>query len=203
MNSLDKIVSESIRNNLEKDLGKHTFKKIEKMMDEYYGITVTESINDLSKLDLILRKFFGANAVKKELNIFRKILIVEKNKSGKSDIIIKDPEISYMIFRSYGNPDKKLILDSLTMHPKSISNIITKIDLRPSSTYKHAKELIRDGLLTMIRYSKASDGRKVKEYVTTLNRVIFDIQNKNIKVTITLETKHLQDSFVYNSIIKN
>ena len=133
---------------------------------------------NFSKLDLVLRKFFGPHAAKIELRIFKRILTIEKNTRIESSIIIKDPDIAKNIFESYGDPDKKKILDLLLDKPKSIPSTIVESNLPPASTYRRARELIRDGLLTMVGHANASDGRKVNEYTTTFNRATFDIQKQ-------------------------
>ena len=202
MNPLDKIISQSVMDVLEKDLGKRTYKKIEKELSEIHDLTVLEAAGDFSKLDLVLRKFFGPHAAKIELRIFKRILDVEKNRGVESSITIKDPIIAQNIFESYGDPIKKIILDLLLKQPKSIPEAINEAKLPPASTYRRAKELIRDGLLTMVGYSKASDGRKVNEYTTTFNRATFDVQGKDLSVYIKLQNKFLQDSFAYNSIVE-
>jgi hypothetical protein len=52
----------------------------------------------------------------------------------------------------------------------------------------------------MVGHTQASDGRKVNEYTTTLNRAIFDFQEKGLYVSVKLQNKFLKDSFAYNSI---
>ena len=202
MNPLDKIVSQSVKEVLEEDLGNRTYKKVEKELDEMFDISILEAASDFSKLDIVLRKLFGKHSTKLEMKIFNRIIIVEKKEKDESSITIKDPFIATKIFESYGNPVKKSILKVLQKHPKSIPEAIDEIKLPQASTYRRAKELIQDGLLTMVGYTQASDGRKVNEYTTTLNRVIFDFQEKGLHVNVRLQNKFLKDSFVYNSLVE-
>ena len=200
MNPLDKIVSQSVKEVLEEDLGSRTYKKVEKELDEMFGVSVLEAASDFSKLDIVLRKLFGKNSTKMEMKIFKRIIIVEKKEKDESSITIKDPVIATKIFESYGDPVKKNILEVLQKHPKSIPEAIDETNLPQASTYRRAKELISDGLLTMVGHTQASDGRKVSEYTTTLNRAIFDFQEKGLFVSVKLQNKFLKDSFAYNSI---
>ena len=200
MNPLDKIVAQSVRDVLEKDLGRHSYKKIEKEIDEMYGISVLEAVSDFAKLDLVLRKFFGNSAAKMESRILKKVITVEKKGKEEPSILIKDPNTAKIIFEAYGDPVKKVILELLLKQPKSIPEAILQIKLPQASTYRRAKELIRDGLLTMAGYTKASDGRKVSEYTATFNRATFDVQDKGLSVSVKLQNKFLKDSFVFNSI---
>jgi hypothetical protein len=107
MNSLDKIVAVGMRNVLEEDLGKATYKKIEKEVYDVYGISVVDAVSDFSKLDLVLRKFFGKHTSNIESKIFKKILSVEQNTKMESTITIKDPGVAKTVFESYGDPAKK------------------------------------------------------------------------------------------------
>jgi len=200
MNPLDRIVAKGVRDVLEEDLGKSTYKKIEKEVFETYGISVLEAVGDFSKLDLVLRKFFGKHTTNIESKIFKKILSVDKNTKTESKITIKDPSVAKAVFESYGDPAKKVILDLLLNEPKSIPEAITKSKLPKASTYTRIKELIRDGLLTIVGHTKASDGRKVTKYSTTFNKAIFEVQNDGLLVNVNVQNKFVKDSFSFNSI---
>ena len=199
MNSLDRVVAKGFRDVLEQDLGTTVYKKIEKDISDTHGITVLEAIADFAKLDLVLRRFFGKHTTNIESKIFKKILTVEDDTKNESTITIKDPSIAKEIFESYGDPAKKVILDLLNK-PKSIPEAIAKSKLPKASAYNRIKEMIQDGLLTPAGYAKASDGRKVSEYVTTFNKAVFEIQNKDMIVNVNVQNKLLKDSFTFSSI---
>ena len=200
MNSLDRIVAKGIRSVLEEDLGKSTYKKIEKEVFDVYGISVLDSVSDFSKIDLVLRKFFGKHTSNIESKIFKKILSVNNENKTESVITIKNPDVAKTIFEAYGDPAKKVILDLLLHESKSIPEAIAKSKLPKASTYNRIKELIQDGLLTMVGFTNASDGRKVNEYVTTFNKTIFEINDQNISINANIQNKFLKDSYAFNSI---
>ncbi len=200
MNPLDKIVAQSVREVLEKDLGKHSYKKIEKEISETHDISVLDAVSDFPKFDLVLRKFFGNNAAKIESRIFRKVIVVEKKGREEPSILIKDPDTAKRIFEAYGDPIKKIILELLLKQPKSIPETISQIKLPQASAYRRAKELIQEGLLTTAGHTNATDGRKVTEYATTFNRATFDVQDKGLSVSVKMQNRFLKDSFVFNSI---
>ena len=199
MNSLDRVVAKGFRDVLEQDLGTIVYKKIEKDIFATHGITVLEAVADFAKLDLVLRRFFGKHTTNIESKIFKKILTVDTNTKTESVITIKDPSIAKEIFESYGDPAKKVILDLLNK-PKSIPEAISKSKLPKASAYNRIKEMIQDGLLTPVGYTKAADGRKVSEYVTTFNKAIFQIQNQDMIVNVNVQNKFLKDSFTFSSI---
>ena len=200
MNSLDRIVAKGVRTVLEEDLGKSTYKKIEKEVLDVHGISVLEAVSDFSKLDLVLRKFFGKHTTNIESKIFKKILSVKNNTKTESTITIKDPDVAKKIFEAYGDPAKKVILDLLLHESKSIPETIAESKLPKASTYNRIKELIQDGLLTMVGFTNASDGRKVNEYASTFNKTIFEINNEKISINANVQNKFLRDSFAISSI---
>ena len=200
MNSLDRIVAKGIKSVLEDDLGKLTYKKIEKEVFDVYGITLLEAVHDFPKLDLVLRKFFGKHTSNIESKIFKKILSVGKNTKTESIITIKDPDVAKTIFESYGDPAKKIILDLLLNESRSIPEAIAKSKLPKASTYNRIKELIQDGLLTMVGFTNATDGRKVSEYATTFNKTVFEIQDETISINANVQREFLKDSFAFSSI---
>ena len=200
MNSLDRIVAKGVKMVLEKDLGKVTYRKIEKEVFDMYGISILEAVSDFPKFDLVLRKFFGKHTSNIESKIFKKILAVNDETKNESIIRIKDPHIAKNVFQAYGDPAKKIILDLLLHETKSIPEAIAKSKLPKASTYNRIRELIQDGLLTMVGFTKASDGRKVNEYATTFSKTIFEIQDENISINANVQKKFLTDSFAFNSI---
>ena len=94
----------------------------------------------------------------------------------------------------------KTILEILLKEPKSIPQAIAESKLSQDSAYRIAKELIKDGLITMTGYAKATDGRKVSEYETTFNRAKFDVQEKGLHVRVKLQNKFFKDSFALSVI---
>ena len=91
MNPLDKIVAQSVKDILEKDLGKHTYKKIEKEINTVYGIPVLEAVSDFPKIHLVLQKFFGGHAAKMESRIFKKVITIQKKGNEQPSILIQRP----------------------------------------------------------------------------------------------------------------
>ncbi|MCH9657292.1 hypothetical protein K0U27_01130 [archaeon] len=200
MNSFDRIVAKGVRTVLEEDLGKSTYKKIEKEVFDVHGVSMLDAVSDFSKLDLVLRKFFGKHTTNIESKIFKKILSVNSETKTESVILIKDYDVAKTIFEAYGDPAKKIILDLLLNESKSIPETIAKSKLPKASTYNRIKELIQAGLLTMVGFTNASDGRKVSEYATTFRKTVFEIQNESISINANIQKEFLKGSFAFNSI---
>ena len=194
------IVAKGVRTVLEEDLGKSTYKKIEKEVSDTYGISVLEAVGDFAKMDLVLRKFFGRHTSNIEYKIFQKIVSVDRNTKAGSTITIKDPIVAKSVFESYGDPAKKAILDLLLHESKSIPKAITESNLPKASTYNRIKELIADGLLVMNGFTGASDGRRVNEYITTFNKTVFEIADERVSISADIQSKFLKDSYTFNSL---
>ena len=93
-------------------LGKKTFERIEKRLNERYGISVVEAIRDFQKMDATLREFFGAGADEIEKDFLSNFLSVDNTMREKSWIKIENQNLANLILESFGNPHKKMILDS-------------------------------------------------------------------------------------------
>ena len=200
MNPLDRIVANGVRTVLEGDLGRATYRKIEKEVLDMYGISVQEAVGDFAKLDLVMRKFFGRHASNIESKIFRKILSVDKSTRTESSITIKDPAVASYIFESYGDPAKKAILDLLRAESRSIPEAIAASGLPKASAYSRIRELTRDGLLAVIGSTSASDGRRVNEYAATFDSTVFEVRDRHVSIKASIRSRFLSDSYVFNSI---
>lgn len=202
MNPLDVIISDGVRDVLERDLGKTTYRKIEKEVQTMYGITVQQAAGDFAKLDLVLRKFFGRHASNIESRVFKKILTPVKGTKGNAILKIKDPIVAKTIFESYGDPAKKIILDMMTHKSRTIPDVITASKLPKASTYSRIKSLINSGLLSMVGHTKAKDGRSVSVFSATLYKTVFDVKDSKILVSASMNDGILSKSFAYNSIVQ-
>lgn len=198
MNPLDKIIAQSIETTLKEDLGERTFNKVESLLQEHFGLSVEEAVNDFTKIDFVLRKLFKNLTIKIERKIFKKILTI---KHPDGTIIINDIILTKRILESYADPVKSIILESLMNNPNSIPEAIAKCDAPQSSAYRKTKELIKDGLLTMVGYTTASDDRKVSQFETSINRTKIDIHDKGIILEIQLKKNFLKNSYAFNSLV--
>ena len=62
MSGLDTLIARSLDSTIKENLGKKTLEKVEQRLFEKYGINLTQSIEDFTKLDTVLREFFGGGA---------------------------------------------------------------------------------------------------------------------------------------------
>lgn len=204
MNPLDVIVAEGVRNVLEDDLGRASYRKIEREVHTMYGLTVQEAAGDFAKLDLVLRKFFGRHTANIEVRMFKKILAPEGGRRGgrsSPGIKIKDRAVARTIFESYGDPAKKAILDMMR-RPRTIPDVITESGLPKASTYNRIRDLLDGGLLVQAGRAEAADGRSVNRFGATLRKAVFDVTDSGVSVSASLADDILGTSFAFNSVVR-
>ena len=204
MNPLDVIIADGMKNVLEEDLGKITYKNIEKEVHNMYGLNMRDAVGDFAKLDLVLRKFFGRHAANIESKAFKKIMSLEKNakqNGANTTLKITHNMVTRYVFESYGDPAKKAILD-IMQRPMTVPSAISMSGLPKASTYSRIKELLNGGLLAVVGYAEASDGRSVKEFSTTLRKVSFDVRDSWIGLSARVDDNILDKSFAFNSIVQ-
>jgi hypothetical protein len=77
----DTQLSESIRSVIKDNLSEITLKKIESRLSEKHHISIPMEVNEFSKLDDVLREYFGAGAENLEKKILIHMLSLEKSQN--------------------------------------------------------------------------------------------------------------------------
>jgi hypothetical protein len=186
--SLDAIIREN--------LGDKTIQKIEDRLFEKYGISLTQSIEQFQKLDVVLREFFGAGADGLEQRFFKSVCEV-KVLNGESWILIDNPALTKIILESFGDDDKKKIQSTLNGESLIISQIIEKCDIPQTSGYRKINSLIDNGLLIPAGHIATPDGKKVIRYKSIFDNIKIDIVKNKITVTLHLTKEDLGSSSVF------
>ena len=185
MPSLDKLLSKSLDEVIRKNLGDKTVQKIENRLVEKYGITLTESIEQFQKLDVVLREFFGAGADGLEERFLEFVCDV-KTSNNTNWVTIDNPTLTKIILESFGEDDKKKILSTLSHDALIISEIIEKCDIAQTSGYRKINALIDDGLLVPSGFVSTTDGKKVTKYRSIFNNIRIEIVKNKINVSLYL-----------------
>ena len=197
MSSLDYLLSGSISNMIEKKLGKRTFQKIEKRLNERYGISVLEAIRDFQKMDATLREFFGPGADDMEKDFLNDFVSLDDSKrNNDSWIVIEDQKLCRLILESYGSTDKQMILETSLRQPNVILDILENCNLPKSSGYKVIKSLIKDGLMTSHGYSVTKDGKRVNKYTSLFKNTKIDIQGNKMSVKVQINEDFIKESYL-------
>lgn len=201
MSALDYLLAKSLSLMIIDKLGKKSFQKIEKRLKERYDISVIQAIGDFQKMDATLREFFGPAADDMEKDFLNNFISFENNtKQEKSWIVIEDQNLANLILESFGNSEKKLILDSSLKQPNVILDILDSCNMPKSSGYRIIKDLIKDGLLTKKGYATTQDGKRVNKYTSIFKNIKIEIQEGKTLIKVQLDRDLMRESFLLKVI---
>jgi len=198
-NSLDSLLAPALRKSIEDNLGKVTMNKIEQRLMERHGVGVVQAIKEFSKLDSVLREFFGPGAEGLESRFIQNIIKVESSKKESENwIVLKDQILAKTIMESFADEEKKSILESVMNDSLAITDILDKCKLSQSSGHEKISYLIENGLL--VSNGDVSDGENSRKYQTAFSNVKMDIEKKSMVVKIQLKKIQLQESAILQVI---
>ena len=200
-NGLDNLLVPSLRKTIEENLGKKTLDKIEQRLVERHGINLVQAIKDFYKFDSVLREFFGAGADGLETKFLRKIVELEKVKDTKTEwITIQDQDLSKIFLESFGDPDKKAILNSVLDKPHIVADILKICKIPQTSGYRKINSLIKNGLLIPNGRTVTNDGKKVTKYETLFKNINIEIEKNSVKVTVQTKQRAVENSSILQII---
>jgi hypothetical protein len=200
-NGVDNLLVPSMRKTIEENLGKKTLNKIEERLIERHGMSLVEAIKDFYKFDSVLREFFGAGADGLETKFLQKIVELEKIKNTHSEwITIQDPDLAKIFLESFGDPDKKAILNVVLDKAFIVADILKSCKIPQTSGYRKINSLIKDGLLIPSGQSVTSDGKRVTKYETLFSNINIEIEKNSLKVKVQMKKNTLSNSSILQVI---
>ena len=208
MGGLDRFLAQSLDLIVRENLGKQTVKKIEKRLYEKHGISLTQSMEQFQKLDMVLREHFGKGADGIEENFFKSLLsnMKKSNKDKKtkvnseSGITINDPKLTEIMLEAFGDTDKKKIIAYVTDDSKTIFEILQELKIPQTSCYRKINSLIEKGLLITDGYIETNDGKKVNKYCTAFQKTQISIMKDVVTVNIEVDKKRISDNSILLAI---
>jgi len=201
MVGFDHLLAKSLNEIVKENLGVKTSKKIEDRLFEKFGISLTQSIEEFDKLDLVLREFFGKGADGLEKNFFKNLFQITSKKSKDMWHTITDSNVNEIILQAFGDSEKKKIMETVSNSSKIIAIILKECKLPQTSGYRKINQLIDDGLLVQSGYIM-KDNKKINKYVCIFNNLKINIEKNNLIVDVQL-TKLEQENSSILQIIQN
>lgn len=199
MSGFDRLLAKSLDNIIRKKLGEKSINKIENRLFEKFGISLTQSIEQFDKLDVVLREFFGRGADGLEKKFFESLFSI-KSKSADSWITLSDSEINTIIVESFGDSDKKKILESVNDKAKSVYEILEDCELAQTSGYRKINSLIDDGLLVPSGFF-IRDNKKILRYTCIYKNMKINVVDNKITVEVQLNEYEIQHSTILHLIV--
>ncbi len=189
------LIGQSFENALKSELGERVLRKIQDIILEKYGLTISEAIEDFEKLDFALKELFGNKKDIVEKQIMDKIFIREQSEQNdKSWITIEDNILAMVILESIGDHDKKNILNSVLDEPRVISDILSMNNMPQTSGYRKVNALIQNGMLIPQGFMSTPDGKKVTKYRSVFENIIIRIEKNKVVVRILPTTAAMEKS---------
>lgn len=186
MPGLDHLISKSLNNIIKENLGVKTIQKIENRLFEKYGISWNQSLEEFEKLDFVLKELFGNIGAKGlEQRFCNAIFDTKSKKNTENWIIICDSDINSSIIQTFGDLEKKKIIESVMESPKIIYEIIKDCGLPQTSGYRKVNALIDEGFLIPTEF-EIKENKRIYQYSSIIKNLKIDISSNKIKVSVLL-----------------
>jgi hypothetical protein len=201
--ALDRLLAQALESVIREKLGQKSCERIEDRLRQRYNMSMAESIENFYTLDATLREFFAGGADVIEEDFAKKLFSISSGAKGKQWITIENKDLAQLIFESYGDRGKSLILETAFNKPAVILEILDATGIPSSSGYQIINRLVRDGLLTEVGFVETSDGKKVSKYTALIERVRFEIDKKGLVAQVLLRENILNESQIVRILLRD
>jgi hypothetical protein len=202
VSALDKLLAQALESIIKEKLGEQTLKKIEQRLKERYSIGISDAIKDFHIFDATLREFFGTGADTMEEELKERLISLNASAKGRQWFTIENKDLANLILESYGDREKRLILQTALKSPNVILEILEECQIPKSSGYRLISELVDNGLLTEAGSAKTSDGKTVNKYTALLEKIKVEITGEGESVQVLLKENILEESSIYKILIR-
>ncbi len=195
MPGLDSLIGKSLTKIVKDSLGQETTCKIEQRLYEKHGMSLTKAVDEFPKLDLVLRELFGTSAEVIEKQLIQSVIVIEQSEKGdKKWIVIEDSHLTKLILESFGDDDKKNIMNAVLDRPMIISNILEQCNIAQTSGYRKINSLIENGFLIVDGYEIKQDGKRVNKYASIFDNIRIQIEKNKVQVHVQPTKKSINNS---------
>lgn len=181
--ALDRLLGQALESMIREKLGQKTCEKIEARLRQRYNLDLAASINDFYTVDATLREFFSSGADAIEEDFANRLISINTPAKGRHWLSIANEDLAELIVATYGDKDKRIILEVAFTKPSAILDILETARIPKSSGYRLINQLVENGLLTEQGYAESSDGKKVNKYTALFERVKIEIDTNGLVFT--------------------
>jgi hypothetical protein len=181
--ALDRLLGQTLESMIREKLGQKTCEKIEVRLRQRYNLDLAASISDFYTLDATLREFFSSGADAIEEDFANNLISINTSAKGRRWILIENSELAELILSTYGDKDKRIILEVAFTNPSVILDILEATRIPKSTGYRLINQLVENGLLTEQGYAESSDGKKVNKYTALFERIKIEIDTSGLIFT--------------------
>ena len=200
--ALDRLLTQALASLIREKLGEKTCEKIEARLQQRYNLSLVDSIKEFYTLDATLREFFGAGADGIEEDFKDRLISFSTTAKGRQWITIENKDLAELILESYGDREKRLILENAFREPGVILEILEKCNIPKSSGYRIINQLVEDGLLAEEGYSETADGKKVSKYTSLFEKTRIEIDaTKGMIIQVLLKENILNESQIVRILL--
>ena len=200
--ALDRLLAQALESMIRDKLGQKTCEKVEDRLRQRYNLGLAESIKDFHTLDATLREFFGSGADAIEEDFANRLISISTPSKGRPWVVIENKELAELILETYGNRDKRFILEVAFKQPAVILEILETTGIPKSSGYRLISQLVEEGILTEQGYAETSDGKKVSKYTALFENVKIEINTNGIVVQVLLKENILNESQIIRVLLR-
>lgn len=193
MSEFDEFISTSLSEVIKKNLDPATEKKIKLSLFKKYGLSIKQSIKDFSKLNEVLKEELNSTTLIFEKKCLKEIITI-KTRKNSTLIIIKDKNLINLMIDIFGDKEFRKILEVTMLSPLLISEIISHCNLPKTSGYRKVSNLIRNGILKSQKKEFTKKRRSIDRYSPIFQKLIFEINENQSKVSLELPTEILNQS---------
>ncbi len=201
MSGLDSLVAKSLVSTINKNLGDHTFKRIEQRIFELYGINMIQAAEHFTKLDSVMQEFLGSSAEELERQCLQKVIALQKTETEALEwFTIEDHSLAKVILEALGDKDKNNILISTQIQSRITSEILEFCKIPQTSGYRKVSQLIENGLLIPDGTIKMRDDLEVTKYKSLFENLVVNFEKNKIKIKIQVSKESLKKSSIFQVV---
>ena len=176
MSGLDLFLSKSLNSTIKNIIGEQKLQKVEQRLFEKYGINLTQSIKDFTKMDNVLREFFGEETNRLEKQFLGNVINMQELQARNLNwITIEDPYLASLILEILGDEEKNNSINGLFDERGFIAEILEITKISQTSGYRKVNSLIDSGLLIVQDKISTPDGKLINKYRSIFENVKIDI----------------------------